>query len=218
MEGYSTRLSSAGLIYKHFGRDILKNILQRQVSEETLADPSFLDTCFDKVYKNFMEHIDAIDNGVTVADTELKYHISTTLSSRVGHLNPDWNEPQTADVTNEKFKQAMLLTGSEFVSCVHSLARSWWPARSIVQCALNNRFELDSSGGRVIKLSQACPWKDHLFELEENVLHPIFLEFFVTTFFLFFFCSQCVLGWNEQNIIYGLSGLKWIMACPSCAC
>lgn len=168
LEGYKTRLSSAGLVYKHFGKEILQNILKGQVSDETLNDIGFLDTCFHKVYKNFMEHIDAIDNGVTVADAELKYHISTTLSARVGHLNPEWNEPQTAEIANEKFRQAMILTGSEFVSFVHGLARSWWPARSIVQRAINSRLDIDPEG-RIIKLSQACPWKDHLFELEEKV-------------------------------------------------
>jgi uncharacterized UPF0160 family protein len=115
-----------------------------------------------------MEHVDAIDNGVTVADAELKYHISTTLSARVGNLNPEWNEPQTAEIINDRFRQAMVLTGSEFVSYVHGLARSWWPARSIVQRALDSRHEIDPQG-RVIRLAQACPWKDHLFELEEQV-------------------------------------------------
>jgi uncharacterized UPF0160 family protein len=156
------------LVYKHFGREILQNILQDQVSAESLKDAAFIETFFQKVYKNFVEHVDAIDNGVTVADGELKYHVSTTLSSRVGQLNPEWNEPQSVEITNERFIQAMVLTGSEFVSCVHGLARAWWPARSIVQSAIDNRFELDPSG-RVIILSQACPWKDHLFELEELV-------------------------------------------------
>lgn len=155
------------MVYKHFGKDILQNILKEHVSDEDLQG-GFLETCFQKVYKDFMEHIDAIDNGVTVADGELKYHVSTTLSNRVGGLNPEWNEPQTADIQNERFKQAMLLTGSEFISHVHGLARSWWPARSIVQKALDGRHELDPQG-RVIVFSQACPWKDHLFELEEKV-------------------------------------------------
>lgn len=62
-----------------------------------------------------------------------RYHVSTTLSSRVGALNPGWNEEQTPEIMNERFKEAMALTCSEFVSHAQSLSQSWWPARSIVQ-------------------------------------------------------------------------------------
>jgi len=72
-----------------------------------------------------MEHIDAIDNGIPIAETPSKYHVSTTLSSRVGELNPAWNEEQTAELTNARFVDAMVLTGSEFVSKVESLAKHW---------------------------------------------------------------------------------------------
>ena len=59
--------------------------------------------------------------------------VSTTLSSRVGSLNPNWNEEQTTEIMNERFKDAMALTCSEFLAHATSLATSWWPARSIVQ-------------------------------------------------------------------------------------
>ena len=39
-----------------------------------------------------MEEIDAIDNGIEVAEGVLKYRITSTLSHRVGWLNPAWNE------------------------------------------------------------------------------------------------------------------------------
>ena len=45
-----------------------------------------------QVYSNFMEEIDAIDNGIEVAEGVLKYRITSTLSHRVGWLNPAWNE------------------------------------------------------------------------------------------------------------------------------
>lgn len=38
--------------------------------------------------QNFMEHIDAIDNGVDVAEGPLKYDVSSHLSARVATLNP----------------------------------------------------------------------------------------------------------------------------------
>ena len=44
-----------------------------------------------------MEEIDAIDNGVDQYDGEPRYKVTTNLSSRVGHLNPKWND----DVADE---------------------------------------------------------------------------------------------------------------------
>ena len=44
------------------------------------------------MYDNFVEEIDAIDNGVNQFDGESRYKISTNLSARVGQLNPKWNE------------------------------------------------------------------------------------------------------------------------------
>ena len=127
----------------------------------------FFDEAYIKIYKDFVEHIDGIDNGVTIADSPLKYHRSTTLSSRVGSLNPSWNEPQTKEILNERFKQAVELTASEFISHAQGLARSWWPARSIVQKALDERMEVHPSG-KIMVFSTACPWKDHLFDLEDS--------------------------------------------------
>jgi uncharacterized UPF0160 family protein len=173
LDGYETKLSSAGLIYKHYGRDIIREILGGK------AEDAFVDVCYEKLYKGFMEHIDAIDNGVSIADgVPLKYHVSTSLSSRVGALNPSWNEEQSPEIFNAKFIEAMTLTCTEFVSATKALAEQWWPARSIVQNALDSRFDVHSSGS-IIVLSQACPWKDHLFELPDDgkpVLYALYQD------------------------------------------
>lgn len=41
---FTTKLSSAGLIYKHYGREVLKNVLQEE-SEEVI------ETVYWKLYK-----------------------------------------------------------------------------------------------------------------------------------------------------------------------
>ena len=157
-------------MYKHYGKKILTEILTKLNCGE--VSDGFVDICYRKVYEGFMEHIDAIDNGVSIADTPSKYHVSTTLSNRVGYLNPSWNEENTPEAFNLGFVEAMLLTGGEFVSCVERLARTWWPARSIVQKGIDDRFTHHRTGSIVILDSQ-CPWKDHLFEIEgENEMKP----------------------------------------------
>lgn len=65
LQGYNTKLSSAGLVYQHFGREILKEIL---TIDNLLPKDDFVEICFHKLYKGFIEHIDAIDNGISVSD------------------------------------------------------------------------------------------------------------------------------------------------------
>lgn len=152
-------------MYKHFGKQIIAEILNKcDVGD---VSPGFVDICYRKVYEGFMEHVDAIDNGISVSDQPAKYHVSTTLSNRVGHLNPAWNEPNTPEAFNSGFVEAMSLTGGEFVAYVERLARVWWPARSIVEKAIAERKTHHASGAIIILDSQ-CPWKDHLFEIEKD--------------------------------------------------
>ncbi len=82
----------------------------QQLQSPYAEDSNFLDVCYQKVYKEFMEHVDAIDNGIAVSDGPLRYRISSTLSDRVGRLNPAWNELQSPEVINERFQAAMLFT------------------------------------------------------------------------------------------------------------
>ncbi|PHT50217.1 UPF0160 protein MYG1, mitochondrial [Capsicum baccatum] len=163
--GFTTKLSSAGLVYKHFGKEIIAKELQ--VDEE---HPD-VHRLFLAVYKSFMEAIDAIDNGINQYDTDQppRYVNNTHLSSRVGKLNLDWTEPdQSSERENEAFQRAMDLAGSEFLDCVRYYARSWLPARSIVVECVASRHKIDPSG-EIVVWSTFCPWKLHLFELEEEM-------------------------------------------------
>ncbi|PNT45622.1 hypothetical protein POPTR_003G145900v4 [Populus trichocarpa] len=160
--GFSTKLSSAGLVYKHFGKEIIAKELQ---VDEGHPDVHRL---FLAVYKSFMEAIDAIDNGINQYDTDQppKYVNNTHLSSRVGKFNLDWTDPdQSSKKENEAFERAMALAGSEFLDNVRFHAKSWLPARSIVMECLATRFDVDPSG-EIMVLKTFCPWKLHLFELE----------------------------------------------------
>ena len=166
LPNYNTKLSSAGLIYKHYGKDIIKAIIT-SIDPNTNIDEMTLTIFYHKIYENFIEHIDAIDNGIAVSDGDIKYHISSTLSSRVGTLNPAWNEVQTPQLYNTRFQEAMSLTAKEFSDNVISLYKHWWPARTIIKDALADRFKIHESG-KIIILDTICPWKDHLFELEKT--------------------------------------------------
>ena len=57
-----TKLSSAGLIYLHFGHRVLAGILG------TKPDDDVTGVIYDKVYELFIEEVDAIDNGISTSD------------------------------------------------------------------------------------------------------------------------------------------------------
>ncbi|XP_039142062.1 MYG1 protein-like [Dioscorea cayenensis subsp. rotundata] len=163
--GFITKLSSAGLVYKHYGKEIIAKELQLDEGHENVQ------RLYLAVYKSFIEAIDAIDNGISRYDTDQppKYVNATDLSSRVGHLNLDWMDPdQSAEKENAAFEKAMMLAGSEFLESIHFHVKSWLPARSIVIQCLSSRGDIDSSG-EIMLLNQFCPWKLHLFELEEEL-------------------------------------------------
>ncbi|KAG5533905.1 hypothetical protein RHGRI_027935 [Rhododendron griersonianum] len=162
--GFSTKLSSAGLVYKHYGLEIIAKELRL---EEGHRDVYRL---YLAVYKNFVEAVDAIDNGLNQHDThQPRYVDNTNLTSRIGRLNLDWVDPdQSEERENEAFQHAMTLAGSEFLETVRFHAISWLPARSIVKECLAARQEIDSSG-EIMVLTRSCPWKLHIFELEEEM-------------------------------------------------
>ncbi|KAI4981204.1 hypothetical protein ZWY2020_021689 [Hordeum vulgare] len=163
--GFNTKLSSAGLVYKHFGKEIIAKELQLNEDHEDVH------RVYLAIYKSFVEALDAIDNGINQYDTEQtpKYVNNTHLSSRVGRLNPDWTDPdQSPEKENAAFQQAMALAGSEFMESVRFHVKSWLPARSIVMECLLSRGNVDPSG-EIMVLDRFCPWKLHLFELEQEL-------------------------------------------------
>lgn len=143
--GYDrTKLSSAGLVYKHFG----KHIIAKQLGVPE-SDPK-VETLWLQLYGELIESIDGIDNGVNIAQGELAYAQRTDLSSRVRRLNPRWNEPASDDDYDARFAVASKTTGDEFLQQLDYFANAWLPARDVVKEALEKRHEVDPSGKIVV--------------------------------------------------------------------
>ncbi|KXN89997.1 UPF0160 protein C27H6.8 [Leucoagaricus sp. SymC.cos] len=162
--GFNTKLSSAGLIYKHFGKEIIANRLQVTVDAPQVA------LLWLKLYKEFIEAIDGIDNGVSQYPKDIQplYRSRTDLSSRVAHLNPAWNQSVDAQAVDARFLEASKLTGTEFLGRLDYYANAWLPARDLLVSAIQASKETIDPTGRVILLNQFLPWKEHLFELEST--------------------------------------------------
>ncbi|CAL9703819.1 unnamed protein product [Knipowitschia caucasica] len=183
-----TKLSSAGLIYFHFGRRLLSELTQ-------LKDQRHLEVLYDKLYENFVEEVDAVDNGISQCDGDARYAVTTTLSCRVGHLNPRWNSH--SQDTEEGFKKAMVLVGAEFLDRLDYYQFGWLPARAVVEEAVTNRLKVDPSGEVVVFPQGGCPWKEHLFELEK--------ELKVTTSIKFVLFPDQNQHWRVQCVPAGLN-------------
>ncbi|SCV73774.1 BQ2448_6204 [Microbotryum intermedium] len=163
--GHVTKLSSAGLVYKHFGRAILAHVLDLPQQSPTI------DTLYLKLYADFVEAFDGIDNGIAAQSGPSLYISRTDISSRIGYLNPRWNESCSDAILDERFLKASQLAGTELLQRVDYTAKAWLPARGIVLEALQSRKEIHDSG-RVLLFSSFAPWKEHLHLLEQELGIP----------------------------------------------
>ena len=176
----STKLSSAGLVYLHFGKPIISQHLSLP------EDHPDVRALWEKLYADFIEALDAHDNGISAyPPDELKAaHIEkkfseggVSLGSLVGDLNPNWNDPEPASAEEGQHQEdAKFLEASEFIGSAFSrklayYAKAWLPARSLVHDAYSKRLDFDRQG-RIMVFPRAVPWKDHLFTLEEEMGSP----------------------------------------------
>lgn len=121
------RLSSAGLVYAHFGMEVISEILTNKNYAPTT---DCLQHVYLAVYDNFVEELDAIDNGIPMyPEGKPRYKISTHLSARVHRLNPEWNT-RNPEHPDKLFQKALEMVGNEFVERVldvsNNVSRSFY--------------------------------------------------------------------------------------------
>lgn len=155
-----TKLSSAGLIYRHFGKQVLQVVVGHRQDRE-------LEQLYQRVYLEFVEGIDGHDNGIAPfgsPEEELlpNYKENTHLAARVARLNQSWNDRSDFDA-NGAFFRAVDLAGADFEWFARDAVASWLPARRIVEEAFENRVH-----DEILVLSEYCPAMDHLFDLEKR--------------------------------------------------
>jgi uncharacterized UPF0160 family protein len=162
-----TKLSASGLVYRHYGKDVIK------AHYPDLSQDS-LNLAYTKLYDSLLEALDAIDTGVEMVQegVELIYKDSTGLSRRVSRLNPRWNEvdESTGEGPNpdERFEVASQICGDDFLSVMTHTVESDIPARAFVERALLKRHVTDASGEILVFESGGLPWRGHLYELEKE--------------------------------------------------
>ena len=165
-------------MYLHFGKAIIA--LRTGLDEESEE----VDVLWRKVYEDFVEALDAHDNGISAYDPAetrgLKkrfYDGGIGLGSLVGDLNANFDDEESEGQTpeqaqaaeDERFLRASSLMGDTFLRKLAYYHRAWLPARKLVYQSYDSRKEYDAKG-RILLFSRGCPWKDHLYTIEEG--HP----------------------------------------------
>jgi uncharacterized UPF0160 family protein len=174
-----TKLSSAGLVYMHFGKAIIAQHTSLPI------DHPDVELLFQKLYDDFVEAVDANDNGISKYDDEklkaagLQARFKEggiTLASLVGDLNhEDPLNPGVSKSTPEqpqaeedhRFGQASSMMGMAFLRKLHSAATAWLPARATVKDAFQQRKNNHPSGQIMVLPRAGVPWKEHLYNLED---------------------------------------------------
>lgn len=178
---HKTKLSSAGLVYMHFGKAIIAQHVSLAIDHPDVA------LLYTKLYDDFVEAVDANDNGVskyddsalTSAGIEKRFKDGgVTLASLVGDLNHD--DPLAVGVASRstpeqpqaeedyRFSQASNLMGHSFLRKLHGAATAWLPARTIVKAAFDSRANNHPSGQLLTLPRAGVPWKEHLYNIEEE--------------------------------------------------
>lgn len=165
--GFKTKLSSAGLIYKHFGQDIIRHRLNLSDKDSTI-----IKSIWEKIYKEFIESIDANDNGIAKYNNEKELQPNFTdkslmLPSIISNLNPQWYNDPTPEDFDTQFQKSSELMGQVFENVLNFHGVSYLKSKAIVEDALASRFDVDKSG-KIIKLEKYCTWKTHIYNLEKE--------------------------------------------------
>jgi uncharacterized UPF0160 family protein len=200
---HTTKLSSAGLVFLHFGRAIIG---QHTSLPQDHPDVTLL---YEKLYTDFIEALDAHDNGVSVYDPAavaaagLQKRFKDggiNLGSLIGDLNyPDPSPTGEAQDEDGRFAKASTFIGEAFLRKLRHASTSWLPARTTVGSVYQSRRESAHPSGRIIILPEGgVPWKEHLYNFEQEA------------------------GATEENQVYyvlypesATAGSKWRVQCVS---
>lgn len=159
-----TKLSSAGLIWRHFGKEIVANAILDNWGV-TLPQAK-LEKVHSRIYKKLILEVDAQDNGVSEAES-MKYYIKTGLGARIARTNPEWNAPKTK-TQHGQFKKAMKIAEEEFFWALRGIVLIHMPAYNVVREAFDAR-EAFHPCGEIMFMDRWAPWKDYVFEIEKEL-------------------------------------------------
>lgn len=131
---HNIKLCGCGLLFKHYGNEIIQNALKSLNLEE--IEENQLEIFKVLLYENFFIAIDADDNGIDCSNGEIFFKDNTSLSKRIARLN----------ARKEPFENAQKIAEEAFLDILqycYDIMKIQYP---IVQEAYEKRFTIHSSG------------------------------------------------------------------------
>eukprot|EP01093_Parvamoeba_rugata_P005490 TRINITY_DN18180_c0_g1_i1.p1 TRINITY_DN18180_c0_g1~~TRINITY_DN18180_c0_g1_i1.p1 ORF type:complete len:326 (-),score=-9.36 TRINITY_DN18180_c0_g1_i1:11-988(-) len=167
-DAHSIKLSSAGLVYRFYGHEVIRSVTG-------LQEDADVQSVWLRVYDELIASVDAVDNGVSRYENagEARYAVNTDLGSRVKALNAPWNQEVSDEQVDAAFQEAMKLTGGELERIARYQANAWLPARKLVREMLDERPH-----PQVGVFQQFVPWIDHVFDMEAADAEPLLYVLF----------------------------------------
>ena len=159
---HKVTLSGCGLLFKHFGEEIIKNIVSLIDPLATLTEDQ-IQWMKLKVYNMFVMSIDAADNGINPTTEEPLFRDSTSIHYRVAKLNSKGRGLMRLDM----FLKAQELVQKEFMECVTNIYFKLLPSVDICREMFNQRYQYNEQG-RIMVLTEHCSWKDCIMDLEDE--------------------------------------------------
>lgn len=135
------KYSSCGLVWKKYGKDIIKKYTNDNIDE-----------IWQMIDKNLIQCIDAGDNG-QIPDIDTSYRL-VQVANIISEFNPTWDENVDPDI---KFQKALQVAEIVFEnSMINTISKI--KAKGKVELAIN-----DAKDG-IMTLEKFLPWKEVLLE------------------------------------------------------
>lgn len=149
------KYAAFGLLWKEHGRQYLK-----MIGTDNIED------CFFRFDKNFVQFIDAGDNGqIPFENIDIKLE---TLSDVIEGFNPNWNEDVDSDI---KFMEAINIASAIFDNKIQSI---------IAKCSAKMLVEeaIEKSQNGILILDKFMPYQEFVLESDnpkaKDILYAVF--------------------------------------------
>jgi uncharacterized UPF0160 family protein len=167
---FTMRMSAAGLIYYHFGRDAIEKILRDPQfpalsSAPAQLPPEYFEFHYESLYTQFVQEIDG--RALHIELPPAKYEICTGIWTRVEEVNPIWTEVNPD--CDAAFRNAVALVEDEFANLVRRGRDYGYREYQATEEAYHNRF-LTDPGGKIIEFKEFVLCYPYLTKFEKDFI------------------------------------------------
>jgi uncharacterized UPF0160 family protein len=139
-------MSSAGMVYKTYGRKFL----------EKMTKTNDLEELFETIYFKVIQEIDALDNGMKQSESKLNYYINSGVTSMVSKMNGSNIYDHTEQMTLFKEASDYILQNMKYqITYFSERQKIYHKDRIVISDAMKNRFDI-SETGEILKVDSYC--------------------------------------------------------------